>query len=53
MDYPNASSDNEYKKSFSQRLKKCLELANQNGLSKMTMSEITNEIKAVRKFKKR
>jgi hypothetical protein len=32
-----------------QNLNKCLELADKYGLSKMTMDEITNEVKAVRK----
>jgi hypothetical protein len=32
-----------------QNLNKCLELADKYGLSKMTMEEITNEVKAVRK----
>ena len=32
-----------------QNLNKCVELAEKHGLSKMTMDEITNEIKAVRK----
>ncbi|WP_395052293.1 hypothetical protein [Flavobacterium sp.] len=32
-----------------QNLSKCIELAEKNGLSKMTMDEITNEVKAVRK----
>ena len=32
-----------------QNLNKCVELANKYGLSKMTMDEITNEVKAVRK----
>jgi hypothetical protein len=32
-----------------QNLSKCLELAEKHGLSKMTMDEITNEVKAVRK----
>ena len=31
-----------------QNLNKCLELADKYGLSKMTMDEITNEVKAVR-----
>ncbi len=31
-----------------QNLNKCLELANKYGLSKMTMDEMTNEVKAVR-----
>ena len=31
-----------------QNLNKCVELAEKYGLSKMTMSEITNEVKAVR-----
>ncbi len=31
-----------------QNLNKCLELAEKYGLSKMTMDEITNEVKAVR-----
>ena len=31
-----------------QNLNNCLELANKYGLSKMTMDEITNEVKAVR-----
>ena len=31
-----------------QNLNKCLELAGKYGLSKMTMDEITNEVKAVR-----
>ena len=31
-----------------QNLNKCLELAEKYGLSKMSMDEITNEIKAVR-----
>lgn len=33
-----------------QNLNKCLELAEKYGLSKMTMSDITNEVKLVRKF---
>jgi hypothetical protein len=32
-----------------QNLNKCLELADKYGLSKMTMDEINNEVKAVRK----
>jgi hypothetical protein len=32
-----------------QNLTKCLELADKYGISKMTMDEITNEVKAVRK----
>jgi hypothetical protein len=32
-----------------QNLTKCLELADKYGISKMTMNEITNEVKAVRK----
>lgn len=32
-----------------QNLNKCLELADKYGISKMTMDEITNEVKAVRK----
>ena len=32
-----------------QNLIKCIELAEKHGLSKMTMDEITNEVKAVRK----
>ena len=32
-----------------QNLSKCLELADKYGLSKITMDEITNEVKAVRK----
>jgi hypothetical protein len=32
-----------------QNLDKCLELADKYGISKMTMDEITNEVKAVRK----
>jgi hypothetical protein len=32
-----------------QNLSKCIELANKYGISKMTMDEITNEVKAVRK----
>ena len=32
-----------------QNLSKCLELADKYGISKMTMEEITNEVKAVRK----
>ena len=32
-----------------QNLNKCLELADKYGLSKMTMEEITNEVKAVRR----
>jgi hypothetical protein len=32
-----------------QNLSKCLELADKYGISKMTMAEITNEVKAVRK----
>jgi hypothetical protein len=32
-----------------QNLSKCTELAEKYGLSKMTMDEITNEVKAVRK----
>jgi hypothetical protein len=32
-----------------QNLNKCQELAEKHGLSKMTMDEITNEVKAVRK----
>jgi len=31
-----------------QNLNKCIELANKYGLSKMTMDEITDEVKAVR-----
>lgn len=31
-----------------QNLNKCLELAEKYGISKMTMTEITNEVKAVR-----
>ena len=31
-----------------QNLNKCVELANKYGLSKMTMEEISNEVKAVR-----
>ena len=31
-----------------QNLSKCLELADKYGISKMTMDEITNEVKAVR-----
>jgi len=31
-----------------QNLDKCLELADKYGISKMTMDEITNEVKAVR-----
>jgi hypothetical protein len=31
-----------------QNLNKCLELADKYGISKMTMDEITNEVKAVR-----
>lgn len=31
-----------------QKLSKCIELANKYGLSKMTMDEITDEVKAVR-----
>jgi hypothetical protein len=31
-----------------QNLNKCIELADKYGLSKMTMEEITNEVKAVR-----
>lgn len=31
-----------------QNLNKCVELANKYGLSKMTMDEISNEVKAVR-----
>jgi hypothetical protein len=31
-----------------QNLNKCIELASKYGLSKMTMEEITNEVKAVR-----
>ena len=31
-----------------QNLNKCLELADRYGLSKMTMDEITNEVKSVR-----
>ena len=31
-----------------QNLSKCIELANKYGLSKMTMDEITDEVKAVR-----
>jgi hypothetical protein len=31
-----------------QNLDKCIELANKYGLSKMTMDEITDEVKAVR-----
>lgn len=33
----------------SQNLSKCLELADKYGISKMTMDEITDEVKAVRK----
>ena len=32
-----------------QNLSKCLELSDKYGISKMTMDEITNEVKAVRK----
>ena len=32
-----------------QNLTKCLELADKYGISKMTVDEITNEVKAVRK----
>jgi hypothetical protein len=32
-----------------QNLEKCLELADKYGISKMTMDEITSEVKAVRK----
>lgn len=32
-----------------QNLNKCIELANKYGLSKMTMDEISNEVKVVRK----
>ena len=32
-----------------QNLSKCLQLADKYGISKMTMDEITNEVKAVRK----
>ncbi len=32
-----------------QNLNRCVELANNYGLSKLTMEEITNEVKAVRK----
>ncbi len=32
-----------------QNLSKCLELADKYGISNMTMDEITNEVKAVRK----
>ena len=32
-----------------QNLNKCLQLADKYGISKMTMDEITNEVKAVRK----
>jgi hypothetical protein len=32
-----------------QNLSKCIELAEKYGLSKMTMDEITNEVKSVRK----
>jgi hypothetical protein len=32
-----------------QNLSKCLELAEKYGISEMTMDEITNEVKAVRK----
>ena len=35
-----------------QNLNKCLELAAKHELSKMTMDEITNEVKAVRKIAK-
>lgn len=31
-----------------QNLEKCIELANKHGLSKMTIDEITDEVKAVR-----
>ncbi len=31
-----------------QNLNKCIEIAEKNGLSKMTMNEITKEVKAVR-----
>jgi indole-3-glycerol phosphate synthase len=36
-----------------QNLNKCVELAEKYGLSKMTMDEITNEVKAVRNAKNR
>jgi hypothetical protein len=32
-----------------QNLNRCIELANKYGLSKMTMNQISNEVKAVRK----
>lgn len=32
-----------------QNINKCLEIADKYGISKMTMDEITNEVKAVRK----
>jgi hypothetical protein len=32
-----------------QNIDKCIELAEKHGLSKMTMDEITNEVKVVRK----
>jgi hypothetical protein len=32
-----------------QNLNKCIELANKHGLSKMTMDEISNEVKSARK----
>lgn len=35
-----------------QNLSKCVELADKYGISKMTMDEITNEVKAVRKYAK-
>ena len=35
-----------------QNLNKCVELAEKHGLSKMTMDEITNEVKAVRQHAK-
>ena len=35
-----------------QNLDKCIELAQKHGLSKMTMDEITNEVKEVRKKSK-
>jgi len=35
-----------------QNLSKCIELADKYGISKMTMDEITNEVKAVRKNEK-
>lgn len=35
-----------------QNLKKCIELANKHGLSKMTIDEITDEVKAVRQHAK-